>query len=132
MRRVARELGFGFLAWLIPFAMSVCVYHLKQSRPPLFESIMGLTLVGATVVLGYLNLRRSSGGFVARGIAIGCLWMAMNWILDAAMFSQGPMKMSFTQYATEIGPVYLIIPVITTGLGAAASFAKEIRTAAPG
>jgi len=52
----------------------------------------------------------------------GCLWMGMNWLLDAAMFSHGPMKMTLAHYVTEIGPAYLIIPVITTGLGAAASW----------
>jgi hypothetical protein len=130
MRRAARELSFGLLAWLIPFAMSVCIYHLKPKYPALFESVMGLTLVGSTVVLGCLYLRRVAARWIARGLAIGCLWMAMNWLLDAVMFSQGPMKMSFQQYAAEIGPAYLLIPVITTGLGTAVAFANQTRAAA--
>ena len=130
MRRATREIAFGFAAWSIPFAMSVCIYHLKPKYPALFESIMGLTLVGTTVVLGCLYLRRAAGRWIARGLATGCLWMAMNWLLDAVMFSQGPMKMSFHQYAAEIGPAYLIIPVITTGLGAAAAYANQTRAAA--
>ena len=130
MRRAAREMSFGVLAWLIPFAMSVCIYHLKPKYPALFESTMGLTLVGTTVVLGCLYLRRITKGLVARSLAIGCFWMVMNWLLDAAMFSRGPMKMSLQQYAAEIGPAYLIIPVITTGLGAAAASANHAQTAA--
>ena len=132
MRRAVRELSFGFLAWLIPFAMSVCIYPLKPTYPALFESMMGLTLVGTTVLLGCVYLRGVAGRFVARGVAIGCLWMAMNWFLDAIMFSQGPMKMSFHRYAAEIGPAYLIVPVITTGLAAAAAFANQTRAAARG
>lgn len=125
MRNASRELLFAFLAWLLPFIMSVCIYHLKQRSPAAFESIMGLTLVGTTVVLGCLELRHRTGGFVKRGLAAGCLWMAMNWILDSVMFSQGPMQMSFDRYASEIGPAYLIIPVITTGLGLAARRASR-------
>ena len=49
--------------------------------------------------------------------------MAANWALDALMFSGGPMKMSLYQYVTEIAGAYLMIPVMTVGLGAAAAHA---------
>jgi len=58
MRKAARVLTFACLAWLVPFAMSVCVYHVRQRIPSLFESIMGLTLVGTTVVLGCASSAR--------------------------------------------------------------------------
>jgi hypothetical protein len=125
MRSVTRELLFAFLAWLVPFAVSVCIYHLKQQNPAAFESAMGLTLVGTTVVLGCLELRHRTRAFVRRGLAAGCLWMAANWLLDAVMFSRGPMRMSFARYAAEIAPAYLIIPVITAGLGCSAHRAGE-------
>lgn len=124
MRRTARELTFAFLAWLAPFAMSVCVYHLRQRSPWLFESVMNLTLVGTTVVLGCAELRRCTRHWVLRGLAAGCLWMAANWLLDAVMFGAGPMKMPLARYVSEIGPAYLILPLITTGLGVAAARAS--------
>jgi len=120
MRTFLRELGFAILAWLIPFVISVCIFHLKKSHPPLFESMMGLTLVSTIVILGCIELRHSNQRAIARGLRIGLIWMPANWLLDAAMFSAGPMKMSLHQYLTEIGTAYFIIPVITVGLGVAA------------
>ena len=55
MKSLCRELGFAVLAWLIPFAASVCIFPLKRSHPPLFESLMGVTLVASTVALGCIT-----------------------------------------------------------------------------
>jgi hypothetical protein len=126
MRRMAREVGFAVSAWLVPFAVSVCIFPLKKSNPPLFESLMGVVLAASTVALGCAYKRRVTGGFVAAGVRVGVVWMAANWLLDGLMFSGGPMKMSFSQYAGDIGVAYLAIPAITIGLGIAAgvSWAK--------
>ncbi len=118
MRRIARELGFAALAWLVPFAVSVCIYPLKRWHPPLFDSLMGVALAGSTVLLGCAYLRRSpAGNVVALGARLGLTWMVANWLLDGLMFSTGPMKMSLGRYFADIGIAYLMIPVITTGLG---------------
>jgi uncharacterized membrane protein YpjA len=127
MRAVARELGFAFLAWLVPFAVSVCLFPLKKSHPPLFEAFMGVTLVASTVALGCVYLRRPAGNPLMVGTRIGLIWMGANWLLDSLMFSGGPMKMSLAQYATEIAPAYLMIPVITIGLGHAAKASLRLR-----
>jgi hypothetical protein len=127
MKSLSREAGFAVLAWLIPLAMSVCIFPLKRSHPPLFESLMGLTLVGSTVVRSLLYLRRHSARFLWTGIRIGITWMVANWLLDGLMFSGGPMKMSVRQYLNEIAAAYLMIPVITVGLAAAAAQATRMR-----
>jgi hypothetical protein len=116
MRWLARELGFAVLAWLVPFVVSVCIFPLKKSHPPLFDSLMGTTLAGSTVVLGCAYLRRSAGNSIAQGARLGLVWMAANWLLDGLMFSSGPMKMSLGRYFADIGVAYLMIPVITIGL----------------
>jgi len=120
MRRVARELSFAVLAWLVPFAASVCIFPLKNSHPPLFDSLMGVVLAASTVALGCAYLRRTARGFAVAGARVGLVWMAANWLLDGLMFSTGPMKMSLGHYAEDIGLAYLTIPVITMGLGHAA------------
>ena len=127
MRRVVREVGFAFLAWLVPFAVSVCIFPLKSSHPPLFDSLMGVALAGSTVVLCFVYLRRTRDGFVYRAARVGVLWMAANWLLDGLMFCAGPMQMSLVQYAADIGTAYLMVPVITTGLGVAARAAARAR-----
>lgn len=121
MKTILRETGYAFLAWLIPFAMSVCIFPIKRTHPPLFEALMGVTLVGSTVVLGCIYLRRHQRGFLAISARIGAMWMLANWLLDGLMFSSGPMKMSLAQYLNEIAGAYLVIPLITLGLGAAAT-----------
>lgn len=117
MRRVARELGFAVLAWLMPFLVSVRLYPLKRSHAGSFELMMGITLAASTVVLGCLYLRRTSCNFIARGAKLGVLWLAANWLLDSLMFSYGPMRMHFVQYMLNIGVGYVMIPIITIGLG---------------
>jgi hypothetical protein len=128
MRSVAREVGFAVLAWLVPFVVSVFIFPLKRSHPPLFESVMGVTLAASTVLLGCIYLRRSARrSLVAQGARVGLIWMFANWVLDALMFSGGPMKMSFGEYVMDIGIAYLMIPVITVGLGALAGAALRGR-----
>ena len=120
MRSAAREVGFAFSAWLVPFVVSVFIFPLKKSHPPLFESLMGVALAASTAGLGCAYLRRSNG-HPAQGAKIGLIWMAANWLLDGLMFSGGPMKMSLGQYVGDIAAAYLMIPVITIGLGQAAN-----------
>ena len=74
--------------------------------------------------------RRLTTNYVAHGARIGITWTAANWMLDALMFSSGPMKMSVNQYAMDIGIAYLAIPVMTIGLGAAARMAAKERPSA--
>jgi hypothetical protein len=51
--------------------------------------------------------------------------MIANWLLDGLMFSGGPMTMSLYQYLSA--GAYLMIPLITVGLAAAAAQATRTR-----
>ena len=93
---------------------------------------MGVTLTCSTVVLALLYFKRLTAGYVAAGARIGFAWTVANWLLDGLMFSGGPMKMSLSQYVSDIGIAYLAIPAITIGLGIAASrAAKACSTTSP-
>jgi hypothetical protein len=130
MRWLARECGFAVLAWLLPLMAAVSMSALRESRLPLFESLIAVALATSTVLLGCIYLRRSSSGYLAQGVHVGVLWMAANWALDALMFSGGPMKMSVEEYVTDIGLTYLMIPAITVGLAIAASAAAAQKATA--
>ena len=119
MKPILREPGYAVLAWLVPFVVSVCIFPLKKSHPPLFDSLMGVALSGSTAALALLYLRRPARNPVVTGLRIGVTWVVANWLLDALMFSSGPMKMPLAQYATDIAAAYLMLPVITTGIGIA-------------
>lgn len=120
MKRAAREFGFAFLAWLVPFAMSVCVFRLRATHRPLFEIVMSLTLTANTALLGLIYLRRVTQDHLLRAAGAGAAWTIANWALDLLMFSNGPMQMPFDRYLQEIAGAYLVIPVVTVALAAAA------------
>ena len=132
MRRVAREIGFAVLAWLIPFAVSVCIFQLKATHEPLFDTLMGVTLTVSTIALAVTYFRGLTADYVWHGARIGITWAIANWIFDGFMFSSGPMKMTLGQYVGDIGIAYLAIPVMTIGLGIVASGAARQRSAHPG
>src|SRR6188768_3535255 len=115
MRRAAREIGFAVLAWLVPFAVSVCIFPLKETQEPLFDTLMGVTLACSTVGLAVVYFRGLSGDYVWHGARIGLTWAVANWLLDGLMFSSGPMQMSLEQYVADIGLAYVAIPVMTVG-----------------
>ena len=57
---------------------------------------------------------------------MGLVWMALSLLIDAPlMLLGGPMKMSIGDYIADIGLTYLIMPIVTMGLG----LAKASRTA---
>lgn len=119
MKKVGVEIGFAVMAWLVPFAMSVCVFPLRQAQRPLFEVTMSFTLTATTAVLGLVYLRRVQDHRLVRSVAVGLTWMIANWAIDILMFSTGPMQMPLPQYLSEIAGAYLVMPVITTSLGSA-------------
>jgi hypothetical protein len=130
MKNAAREAGFAMLAWLVPFGISVCIFPLKLSNPPLFDTLMGVTLTASTVLLGCIYMRRMTGGCLRNGARIGVIWAVANWALDSLMFSSGPMQMTLDQYISDIGLAYLAILAITVGLGFMGSVGCHARGSA--
>jgi hypothetical protein len=125
VKTILREARFALLAWLLPFVAAVCIFPLKESHRPLFESLMAVFLATSTVILGCAYLRRATGRLLAKSVRVGVLWMVANWAIDSLMFSGGPMKMTFEDYVMDIGVAYLMIPVITVGLSAVAAGRRE-------
>lgn len=109
---------FGFLVWLIPFLVSFVVFPLKETMRPLFESIMPLVLTVTVIVLAYYYLKDLDANFAKEGIIAGVVWFIISIIIDLALFlPASPMQMSFADYIMDIGLTYVMIPVITTGMG---------------
>lgn len=118
MNRYLKIIIFGFLAWLIPFLVSFVIFPLKDNMRPLFESIMPLILTIVVVTLSYYYLKNINANLVKEGIIIGVAWFVINIFIDLFMFlPASPMHMNFADYMMDIGLTYVIIPVITTGMG---------------
>jgi len=120
MRSWRSALGFGFLAWLVPFVIAFLVFPFHESNRPLFESIMAVTVTSTAILLGLIYLRKTETGIVREGLLLGLVWFAICVLIDAPlMLVAGPMKMTIGAYMADIGLTYVIIPVVTWGLAVA-------------
>ena len=122
MTSIRKALIFGVLVWLVPFAVAFLIFPLRESSRPLFESIMPVVIAAATVAFAVTYLRRARRGALREGALLGLAWFVISVAIDAPMMLfGGPMKMTLAEYVADIGITYLIIPVITVGIGFAAA-----------
>lgn len=118
MNKNLKLILFGFLVWLIPFLVSVVIFPLKTSNNPLFEAIMPVVLTLTVVTFSYLYLNGIEENFAREGVVTGVVWFIISIVIDLLLFlPPSPMHMSFTGYIMDIGLTYLIIPIVTVGLG---------------
>jgi len=109
---------YGFLIWLTAFVVAFLIFPLRESSRPLFESIMPVVVTLATVAFAVTYFRGVKRDYLREGIVIGCLWLVINVLIDLPlMLAGGPMQMTLGQYIADIGLTYLIIPVVTIGIG---------------
>lgn len=118
MNKKLKIIIYGFLIWLVPFAVSFVIFPLKDTMRPLFESIMPLVLTIVVVVFSFYYLKNLESNLVKEGVLIGVAWFLINIMIDLVLFlPSSPMQMSLPDYFMDIGLTYLIIPTITTGMG---------------
>ena len=109
---------FGFLVWLIPFAVSFFIYPIKTPIYSLFESIMSVLIAVSVVIFSCLYFKSIETNFVMEGVMAGIVWFVITVVIDLLMFMPAsPMHMNFRDYIMTIGVKYLIIPVVTIGTG---------------
>lgn len=117
MKNLKLALFYGFLIWVIPFAIAFLIFSIRESNRPLFESIMPVVVVATTIVFTKPYLLKIDKDYYKESIKLGILWLAISIVIDLLMFMQGPMAMTFAEYISDIGVAYLIIPTITVGFG---------------
>jgi hypothetical protein len=110
----------GLLAWLIPFLVSIPLY--PGGRPvydlQVTKSILIVVggAVGALLALWYL--REVKKDFAREGAILGIAWFAINSGLDILILVS-LFGMDLLAWAGQIGIRYLLMPVMTTAMGAA-------------
>jgi hypothetical protein len=120
MNKIVKLILFGFLIWLVPFLISLLIFPLKSTVNPLFESIMPVVISATVVCLAYLYLKGIEKDYLKEGLTAGVTWLIISLIIDLILFlPASPMQMSFNSYIMDIGITYLMIPIITTGMGMA-------------
>jgi len=126
MNSFKKAAGQGVLLWLVLFITGFALFPLHESNRIFFETLMPIILVITTLILGLNHLKKSRSP-QKEGLKIGLIWLAINLIIDAILFlSPTPMQMGITEYLQDIGLIYLIIPIITSGLGKAMT--QRIKT----
>ncbi|RHX84261.1 hypothetical protein [Leptospira stimsonii] len=116
---LVRILSYGFLVWLIPFAVAI-PFHSRDGKLLtdmfLFKTVM--ILVGnltGSVLLSLLAVK-ISGRTLSILFITGILWLAINWGLDFLILL--PMsKMSVSDYFVQIGFRYLTILIVAFSIG---------------
>ena len=117
MKSIRKAIFFGFFVWLIPFVVSILIFPLHENERALFESIMPVAGGVTLVIFAYLYFKKVEVNFLKEGLLLGAIFFAISIGLDLLMFMQGPMKMAFIEYVKDIGVTYLLMPVITVGMG---------------
>ncbi|HEY6101852.1 MAG TPA: hypothetical protein VI007_01365 [bacterium] len=110
-----RAVLYALGVWIIPFVVAIAIFPLRANERPLFESIMPIAVVGATVIFA-IGYARSESAFAGTGLLLGVIFLAVSVVLDLLLFSWGPMKMSLVDYLKDIGLTYLIMPIVTYGM----------------
>lgn len=116
-----KNIGYGFLSWLIPFVASLFFYTKEGVLTIdvfLFKSIM---IVVGSISAAFLLISYFKGidaEYYKEGIVVGFTWFAINILLDLLILVNMS-GMSVTDYFSQIGLRYIVIPVMSITVGTA-------------
>lgn len=114
MKKYLKIVLFGFITWLVPFAASF-LFYMKDGKLNidifLFKSIMIVTGVVTVAFLLVIYFKKIEKNYLKEGIILGIIWFCINILLDLLILVTMS-GMTFTQYFTQIGLSYLVIPVM--------------------
>ena len=119
MKQVLGLIGLGILLWLMVFAGAMMLFMIRTEEPIFFETLISIVLAFSTVVVTIIYFYNVKKNFVLAGARAGIVWMLMSLAIDMPLFSSGPMHMEMIAYMKDIGITYVMIPVITVGMGIA-------------
>lgn len=121
MNKYLKNIAYGFLSWLIPFVSSLFFYTKEGVLTIdvfLFKSTM---IVVGSITAGFLLVsyfKNINANYYNEGIIVGCTWFIINILLDLLILVQMS-GMSVTDYFSQIGLRYIVIPVMTVTIGVA-------------
>ena len=117
MHSLKKSILFGFLVWLLPFIVAFLIFPIHESNRPLFESIMPLVITISVVIFSYLYFKNVEKNVKSEGAKLGIIFLLISLVIDLILFiPNSPMHMSLTNYISDIGLTYLMIPIITVGM----------------
>ena len=119
---------YGFLIWLIAFAVAFLIFPIRESNRPFFESIMPVTISIVTAFFAFKYLSKIESNFTKEALYLGIIVIVINWLIDALiMLPPSPMQMTLSAYFQDIGFTYFMILPITLGFGFIANHFSQKR-----
>ncbi len=123
MKLTLRLILPGLLIWVIPFLVGFFFYDANGKLATdifLFKSVMIITLVVVVSYASIRSFRRVDSNYTKHALISGLVWMALLLLLDIVILI--PMSgMTGQEYIFQIGLRYLIVPIISTTYGYAAT-----------
>lgn len=116
---ITKNILFGFLSWLIPFAVSFLFYKPGGELVVPYATFKSTIMVVGTIsgcYLLFLYFKLVETDFIRNAVIVGLSWFAVNIIFDALILIP-IMKTTFADYFMSIGISYLAIPAISIAMG---------------
>ena len=121
MRNLFTTLGVGLVIWCIPFAVGFAIMPIIHMHHPLFDTLVVLAMIVGATGMSHWYLRKT--GYHEKGLlalfGLGLIWVLIAVLMDTPIMIHGPVGMTVHEYMADIGLMYLGIPVILVGTGAA-------------
>ena len=103
------------MVWFIPTIITYITSF--TSGLYLFDVISALSIAITVIVFAYIYFKDIDSHFIKEGIILGVVWLLISIVLDIILVLLGITKLTITQYAIYVAPIYIIIPVVTIGFG---------------
>jgi len=111
-----RMIGYGVVAWAVPYVTALPLMWLMFSDRMAFQTIMIVegSLVGAFLAVQYFCTVETA--FLRKGILLGAVWLGTAWALDFVALVPFA-DMTAWRYFVEIGFRYLGMFAPTMAIG---------------
>ena len=109
---------FGILVWLIPFLLSGLFYGKDGLMIDIFLFKTIMIVIGAVSgsILLIFYFKKIESAFVKEAAIAGTAWFAINILLDIVILL--PLSgMGISDYFTQIGLRYLVMPAMSLAIG---------------
>lgn len=116
MNKNLKIVNYGLLVWLIPSLITVTLSSF-WSTFSVFEVVSAVAIAVTVIILAYLYFKGITENFIKEGILIGIIWLIISIALDLILIALGISQLNLTSYVMYVAPLYIIIPVLTIGLG---------------
>jgi hypothetical protein len=111
-----RKVGYGVIAWAVPYVTAIPLMGLMVSDLTAFRTIMIVEGAFAGAFLACYYFRTVQTRFLREGITLGLVWIVTNWALD--FIALVPFAdLTAWRYFVEIGFRYLGIFSTTIAIG---------------